>query len=167
MHINWFAILAATIVPLIVGFIYYHPAVMGKKWMEANGFSAEDLKKGANLVLIFMITAMLSFFLAFSMQYMVIHQNHVGSILLNHPDFQNPATELGKWFADFMNTYGKEFRTFKHGAFHGILSTIFTILPVIAINALYERRGGKYIFIHFLYWMICFALMGGIICQWA
>jgi hypothetical protein len=63
--------------------------------------------------------------------------------------------------------YGHNFRTFKHGAFHGILSAVFFALPVLGIQAMFERRSGKYIFIHLGYWVITFVLMGGIICQWA
>lgn len=167
MQFNWLAIIGASLIPMLLGFIYYHPAVMGKMWMDVNGFKEEDLKQGSNMAVIFISSFILSFLLAFSMQFIVIHQNHVGSILMNHPEFQDPTTELGKWFADFMSKYGREFRTFKHGALHGVITAIFTILPVMGTSALFERRGGKYIFVNILYWIICFAIMGGIISQWA
>ena len=166
MQFNFLIIFLTALVPMIIGFIYYHPSVMGKMWMDVNGFKEEDMKQG-NMAVIFIVSFILSFLLAFSIQFMVIHQYHIGSVLMNHPEFQDPSTELGKWFATFMSTYGREFRTFKHGAFHGVIAGIFTILPVIGTNALFERKGGKYIFINALYWIICFAIMGGILCQWA
>ncbi|HNL85462.1 MAG TPA: DUF1761 domain-containing protein, partial [Chitinophagales bacterium] len=61
--------------------------------------------------------------------------------------------------------YGNEFRTFHHGALHGALSGLFLIFPVLSINALFERKSWKYIFINSGFWIISFALMGGIICQ--
>lgn len=57
-----------------------------------------------------------------------------------------------------------KFRTFKHGSFHGIIGAIFFALPILGINALFERRGAKYIFLHLGYWVITMALMGGVIC---
>lgn len=166
MQFNFLVIFLASLVPMVIGFIYYHPSVMGKMWMAVNGFKEEDMKQG-NMSVIFIASFILSFLLAFSIQFIVIHQYHLGSILMNHPDFKKPSTELGKWFAEFMTTYGREFRTFKHGALHGVLTGIFTIMPVLGTNALFERKGAKYIFVNTLYWIICFAIMGGILCQWA
>jgi lysylphosphatidylglycerol synthetase-like protein (DUF2156 family) len=65
------------------------------------------------------------------------------------------------------STLATDFRTFKHGAFHGIIATIGLVLPIIGINALFERRGFKYIALHVGYWLVCLILMGGFICQFA
>ena len=81
------------------------------------------------------------------------------------------TTEPGVWSAEaisdinvFMAKYGNNFRTFSHGALHGIILAIGIGLPVFGTNALFERRGGKYIFIHLGYWIITLALMGGLLC---
>jgi hypothetical protein len=65
-----------------------------------------------------------------------------------------------------MDTYGDRFRTFKHGALHGGITSIFFVLPMIAIPAMFERRSAKYILIHAGYWFISLCIMGGIICAW-
>jgi len=31
--LTWYGTLAAALVPMLLGFIYYHPKVMGKMWM--------------------------------------------------------------------------------------------------------------------------------------
>jgi hypothetical protein len=67
-------------------------------------------------------------------------------------------------FNDLMTQYGGNFRTFGHGAGHGVMFTVLFVLPLIAINALFERRGWKYIFIHTGFWLINLALMGGLLC---
>jgi cytochrome b561 len=67
----------------------------------------------------------------------------------------------------FMEKYGKLYRTFKHGAFHGVLAGIFFAMPITGIVALYERRSAKYIFVHVGYWTLTMALMGGVICAYA
>ena len=66
-----------------------------------------------------------------------------------------------------MGVYGNDFRTFKHGALHGTLTGVGIALPVVAINAMFEKRGFKYIAIHAGYWILTLLLMGGIICQFA
>ena len=53
------------------------------------------------------------------------------------------------------------------GIFHGIITGIFLILPIVAINAMFERRGYKYIFINAGYWLVSLAIMGGIICAYS
>jgi hypothetical protein len=73
--------------------------------------------------------------------------------------------DLKTHYDAFAEATKDSFRTFKHGMLHGIITSIFLVLPIIGINALFERRGAKYIFIHVGFWAICFALMGGILCQ--
>ncbi len=66
-----------------------------------------------------------------------------------------------------MEQYGTNFRTFKHGAFHGAIGGIMLALPIVGTNALFERKGVKYIAINAGFWIISMALMGGIICAFA
>lgn len=166
MHVNFLAVLVAAFIPLIMGFIWYNPKVMGAAWMRETGLTEEKMKN-ANMAIIFLLSFVFSFMLAFSMQLLVIHQMHVGSVFQHYgQDVNNPATPVGKLYETIMTNYGSEFRTFKHGAFHGTLSAIFILLPVLATNGMFERRSWKYIWINFGYWTICFLLMGGIISAW-
>ena len=162
---NLLAILAATLVPLVMGFIWYNPKVLGTAWMSAAGLTEEKLK-GANMAVIFLISLLFSFLLAFQIQYMVIHQFHYYSILVGEKEFMDSKSGLWGSINDFMTAYGDRFRTFKHGAFHGFINALTVILPVLAINALFERKSWKYIWINWGYWAICFMIMGGIICAW-
>jgi hypothetical protein len=82
-------------------------------------------------------------------------------MLQNH--FKEEATL--KIFTDVMTAYGSEFRTFKHGVLHGAIAAIGFAMPIIGINALFERRGFKYIAIHTGYWILTLMIMGGILCQ--
>jgi hypothetical protein len=165
MQINFVIILLAALIPTIVGFIWYNPKVMGTIWMDAAGMTEEKMK-GANMMVIFGVSLVLSFFLATSIQFMVIHQWGVFSTLAT-PENTGPTSELGVVYANFMAKYGTNFRTFKHGAFHGTMSGIFIVLPILGTNALFERKGFKYIAVNTGYWTITMALMGGIICQFA
>lgn len=45
--INYLAVLVAAVAGMVVGFVWYHPAVFGKQWMKAMGKSESQLKKEA------------------------------------------------------------------------------------------------------------------------
>ncbi len=166
MSVNFLIILLAALVPMILGFIWYNPKVLGTAWMNAAGVN-EDKMKGANMALIFGLSFFFSFLLAMSLQFIVIHQWSFYSILANEPGIRDPSSEMGKMAADFMGHYGNNFRTFKHGAFHGTITGIMLALPILATNAMFERKGFKYIAINGGYWIICLALMGGVICAFS
>lgn len=163
---NFLILALSALVPMVIGFIWYHPKVMGTVWMNVSGLDEEKLK-GANMPLIFLLSYLFSFFIAMALNGMVIHQTHLYSILMNEPGLKETGSELNTYVTAFMAKYGSNFRTFKHGALHGSLAGIFFALPVLGINALFERRGAKYIAIHTGYWIITLCLMGGIICQFA
>ncbi len=166
IKINFLIVLAAAVVPLIIGFVWYNSKVFGKAWMKASDMS-EEKAKGANMGVVFGLTFLFSFFLAFAIQFMVIHQFSVFSLLANEPGIMDPKSEMGSWLIEFMSKYGNNFRTFKHGALHGTISGITVVLPILGVNALFERRGFKYIAINVGYWTVCMALMGGIICAFS
>ncbi len=162
---NILIILVAALVPLVVGFIWYNPKVFGNAWMGAAGMDPEKAK-GVNMPLVFGLTFLFSFFLAFAISFMVIHQMHMYSILQKEPGMNDPNSDVGVMLTGFMAKYGHNFRTFKHGMLHGTLGGLTIALPVLAVNAMFERKSWKYIWINAGFWIVCFALMGGIICQW-
>lgn len=163
-----FPILAlAALVPLLVGFIWYHPKVFGTAWMQAAGVTPEQ-GKDANMLKIFGLTFILSLMLAMLLQVMVIHQFSLYSVVadtVKQPG--DTSTPDGLWLKNAMDTYGGKFRTFKHGTFHGFISGLFLFLPIIGVNALFERKSAKYIFLNTGFWTVCAMIMGGIICQFA
>ncbi|MGQ0827785.1 MAG: DUF1761 domain-containing protein [Bacteroidota bacterium] len=163
---NFLIILLASLVPLATGMIWYNKNVFGKAWMQAAEIT-EEKAKGANMPLMFGLTFLFSFFLAFAIQFMVIHQWSLYSILANEPGMQDPNSEVSLMLKGFLEKYGNNFRTFKHGAFHGTLAGFTIALPILGINALFERKGFKYIAINVGYWMLTMALMGGILCAFS
>ena len=49
--INLWAVLAAALANFVIGGMWYSPALFGKVWMSANGFSEAHLKKGSPAVI--------------------------------------------------------------------------------------------------------------------
>ena len=130
---NWISLVIATLIPLVVGFIYYNKNLFGKAWMHSLGKTEEDLEKG-NKALIFGLSIVLSFLLAF--------------FLLN---FNNGPGQEG------------EFDTFGHGAFHGFFIAFVVGMPIMVINGLFELKKFKNLLINVIYWIISLALMGGVL----
>jgi hypothetical protein len=166
MKLNFVIILAAALIPMVLGFIWYNPKVFGNAWKNAAGVTDEKMK-GANMALIFGLSFVLSFLLAMSVQFMVIHQWSIYSILANEPGIKEEGSEINLWIKDFLAKYGNNFRTFKHGVFHGVMAGFTIALPILGTNAMFERKGFKYIAINVGYWIVCLALMGGVICAFA
>jgi hypothetical protein len=163
MHFNFYVPFLAALIPLLIGFIWYNPKVFGKAWMKAAEIT-EDKMKGANMAVMFGVTYLLSLFAAFAMIAITIHQTHLFSMMANEPGIQDPASEAGLLFKSLVDKFGTNFRTFKHGAFHGVLMGLMLALPVLGINAIFERRNFKYIAINVGFWIVCLALMGGTVC---
>jgi hypothetical protein len=130
---NFLAIILASLVPMIMGFIYYHPKVFGKAWMDSLGITEADAKKG-NMAVIFGVSLLMSFMMSM--------------FLLIQVD--GPGQE-------------GQFDTFKHGAFHGFLISLMLAMPVMVTNGLFERKNFKNMAINVIYWMITLSLMGGVI----
>ena len=130
---NWLAILIASLIPMLVGFVYYHKNVFGKAWMDSLGIKEEDLKT-SGMGVIFGVSLLMSFLLS-----MFVLANVDG-----------PMQE-------------GEFDSFKHGAFHGFLIGFTVAMPVLVTNGLFERKNFKNLAINAVYWIITLALMGGVI----
>ena len=130
---NWVAIILAALIPMIMGFIYYHKAVFGKAWMNSLGLTDADMK-GGNMAVIFGVSLLMSFLMSMF-------------LLIN---VDGPGQE-------------GHYDSFKHGAAHGILLAIMIAVPVLVTNGLFERKNFKNLAINALYWIITLALMGGVI----
>ncbi len=161
MEFNFMAVLVSSLVTLLIGFVWYHPKVFGTIWMRESGIT-EDQLKNSNMAKIFGLTLFYSVLFAFMMPTLVIHQMGAQSMIGGG----QMAAAAQPSYAAFMADYGDAFRTYKHGAFHGVLACLFLILPVVAINGLFERRSAKYILIHTGYWLVVMGIMGAIICGW-
>ena len=158
MNINFLALLLAALSTLVVGFIWYNPKVFGNIWMKEAGLKQEDMKE-FNMIKTFGLSIVYAFLISFILQMITIHQFGALGMVGGDPTIAKPSYEA------FMADYGTAFRTFKHGALHGFITGLFMILPVTGTNALYEKRSFKYVMVTVGFWIVCFTIMGGIICM--
>ena len=130
---NWVSLVIAAVIPMIVGAIWYNPKLFGKAWMEGIGMTEEKMKS-ANMGLTYGLAFVMSFLIGFFL--------------------------LG-----FNNGLGQEaeFDTFGHGVAHGLVLTIFFIMPVLLTKKLFEQSSWKNLWINIGYWAVSLMLMGGVI----
>ena len=136
-HVNWLAVAAASITPMIVGMIWYHPKVMGTVWMKATGLKEEDMRSG-NMGMIYGAALVLAFMLALF-------------LMLNVTGFGQEDVQ---------------FQTFKHGLGHGLLLTLLFVLPLVGTNALFEKRGWNWLLVNVGYWWVTLSIALGILSAW-
>lgn len=154
---NPWAFLVATLIPMIIGFIWYNPKTpMGAIWMKETGMTDEKMK-GSNMALIFGLSILFSFLMNFFIvSHEVIHQYGAFSLLNENPeDAYRILTE-----------YKDAYRTFPHGVLHGAFLGLFFVLPLFATNGMFERKSWKLIWVNTAYWTVALMLMGGVLCAW-
>lgn len=154
----------AGLIPMALGMLWYSPKVFGRVWQRASGLSDENLKQG-KMAVIFGVSIVMSMLLAVEMNLITIHQFHLKSLYLAQPGFADGQGEAFSTYTALMETLANRHRSFGHGAFHGTLAAVLFAIPILTINALFERKGMKYILVNAGYWLLSLVLMGGVICQ--
>ncbi len=123
----------ATLVPTVLGFLWYSPWLFGKQWMDAIGMTEEKARSG-NMPLMMGISILMAFLLSV--------------FLVN---FNNSPGQEG------------EFDSFGHGAWHGVFVGFLVFGTMYISNSLFEQRSGKAILLNVAFWLLCCAVMGGIL----
>lgn len=68
--VNWFAVAAAAVSAFVLGGLWYSPALFGKVWMKANGFTEADLEKNNNPAKIFGMSFVFSLVMAINLAFL-------------------------------------------------------------------------------------------------
>ncbi len=158
MNLNYLAFFLISFIPLILAFYWYHPASFISKW---SGLIFHTPKKfnGPRYLLYFL----LSFTLVYGYINLIIHQ--MGFYELFFTDIMKGSSEAQKVVDDFLAVYGDKHRHFGHGVFHGVINAFVFALPFLGIHAILENKGMKYVIHHLSYWIICSAIIGGLISE--
>jgi hypothetical protein len=166
---NIIATLVAALIPMVLGFIWYHPKVLGTVWMRESGMTEEKARQG-NMFVKLGLSFLFSFMIAFILNTIVVHDNFIeGATYYKTNKTMKPeaGTDLAKWVDYYKTNLAADNHIFTHGSFHAFfLIGLFIVLPVIATCAIFEAKSWKYVLVNSTYWMISLALMGGIIAAW-
>ncbi len=162
---NWWLLLIVALIPLIIGSIWYSPKVFGKAWMSSAEISEERASSG-NMFKIFALSYLFSLFATYILALFSVHQSAIIQLFLGEAALEDPSSAMSIFINDFMSTYGDRHRSATHGIIHGIELSLLLGLPFIGMHSLFERRPFKYIMIHVGFWIVCFAIMGAILCSY-
>ncbi|MDI9355457.1 MAG: DUF1761 domain-containing protein [Chitinophagaceae bacterium] len=144
---NYISFFISVFVPLVMGYIYYHPALLGNVWMKANGFTKESLGNGPKPVLYLLALLVSCLFTSFLWAW----TTGVGG--QEQLQVVDPID-------------GHSYVTFKHGVAHGIIFSITVLLPIFITMKIFEMRKWAWVFVNWGYWSITVMLMCGILSAW-
>ncbi|QHI37714.1 hypothetical protein IMCC3317_30950 [Kordia antarctica] len=144
-NVNWIALVVAALSTLVIGFLWYGP-LFGKAWMKETGMTEEKAKQG-NMPLRLGLSVVLAFVAVFFI-------------------FQNSVLTGGIPPDQLHGLNNPRYLTFGHGVLHGVIISMFVVMPAMVTNAMYEQKSIKYMLINVGYWVVSFALMGGIVNAW-
>lgn len=132
-NVNILSMVISTLVPMIMGVIWYSKPLFGNAWMKAIGMTEEQQKSG-NMPLMMGMGILAALILSF--------------FLLN---FNNSPGQEGQF-----DTYG-------HGAAHGVVLALFIVIPIFISKGVFEQKSWKYIAITGVFWLLCLAIMGAVL----
>ncbi len=158
---NWFILPIAALLPLLLGFIWYHPNVFGTKLAQLNGETSIQKPSLGKIALIYLF----SFLLAYILTLMSVHQTAIFQLFFMDPELANTNSQYNAFINDFMKTYGDRHRSFGHGMVHGAEAGLLFGLAFIGITSLMQNKSLKFVWIHLVFWVLCCSLMAGVVCQ--
>jgi len=156
---NLNTLLITSLIPFIFGLVWFHPKVFGE-WTKSAGLNKETNNKKIKPIRL-LLTIILNFLISLGLFQMAVHQASVFSLVGGN--VESLTNGIGK---EFMETYGSNYLSFKHGITHGVMTTILFVVPIIGYITIFDKKSSKYFWVYCGYWLICLALMGGILCQW-
>jgi hypothetical protein len=136
-NINLWAVVAAAVATMVVGFLWYSPILFARPWMIAMGYDPEDkakieeLRKGAGRI--YALTFVLSLIGAFVLAKIIS---------------------------------GLTIATVPYGMKVGLAVWAGFVLPVQWTDQMFSRRPFKLLVINTGYQLVCFLVMGAILGRW-
>jgi Protein of unknown function (DUF1761) len=161
LSFNWPIILATGILPLLMAMVYFHPQLMGNLALR-HGVMPTALMQDRK-PLFYVYGVLLGMLLAVFFVPVVFHVNHLFSLIALPGGPPPEGSEALSEARAFVEKYGQNFRTVKHGVFHGVLTVFFGVWPILGMTAFLERKKWQFTGIWLGYWLLLFAIMGGVI----
>jgi hypothetical protein len=162
-ELNWWLFLLTALIPLVIGHFWYGQ-LFKSQWLRHAEITAERAES-INLVKVLLWSYLFGLLGSYIVLIYSVHQIAIFQVFLFDPATQDASSSISQSIQEFMSTYGTRHRTFGHGVIHGMELGLFISLPLIGMHTLLENRSFKYALIHIGFWIVCLALMGGVLCQ--
>lgn len=162
MQPNFLVLIGCAFIPFVLGYIWFHPNVFGgKTWQSLANLTDEQMSKEIKPWQL-LVTILLNFFISVGVFICTVHQTHVFALTGPDVDAFKGGTALA-----FMQEYGENFHTFKHGIGHGlVICLLFFVIPILGYAVIFERKRVKYLFVNAGFWGISLTLMACTISKW-
>ncbi len=159
---NLLTLALVAFVPLVLGYIWFSESLFGgERWIQIAGINRELANKEVPLMKV-IATMIPNFLIAFGLYNLIVHGSGVFGLVGGDTELLKTGTA-----ASFLQEYGSNYLTIKHGIFHGILpGYICFVLPVLLYVVIFERKSAKYFWVYSGYWILSLAIMGAIISKW-
>lgn len=158
---NPLALVLAAALATILHFVWYRIAFATAVTASNPAYAKPSAGK---TVLQYLVIFLLSFLVAVNLNFLVVHQSHLASIVQNDPGLKDPNSEVSQWLKMSQEKYGNNFRTFKHGTLHGLITAVTFLSGILVLTGIAEGNKVKLRLIHWGFWILSATLMGGIIC---
>ena len=142
-NFNILAIIVAGLVPMVLGALWYGP-IFGKQWLSSMGKTNEEMEPN-NMALSYGGALLVAMLISFSLKSII--------------EFMHKGVEAGELVLNSDHNFG-------HGAMHGAFLCAFLIVPVIISLSIFHKMAPKTVILNVLFWIITFAIMGGILDAW-
>jgi hypothetical protein len=157
MPVYFLSLITAAALMVVLYFAFYHPTFLGK----LRGEVAPQVVFKGN----FLSWISLYFFavlICFVLSTIVIHQ--FGPLgMIGGPQF---ATDAHPSYHAFMREYGNAFRTFKHGALHAFMTSLFFVFPLLLFTKRNHQLSWRPVIFDAIFWSLSLTVCGGIISAW-
>lgn len=157
---NWLILPIAAFCPLIIGYIWYHPSVLGTKLSQITGEPLLENRSIGKTALIYIFSIALAYILTL----MSVHQSAIYQLFFMDPELANATSKYNVFINEFMSEYGDRHRSFGHGMVHGAEAGLMFGLSLIGITTLMQNKPLKQVWIHLGFWILCCSLMAGLTC---
>jgi len=78
-NVNFWAVFLAAVTKVVMGSFWYSPLILGRSWMDENGFTEEDFKKGHPIWLMATLSLFFAFVAALAMATFITPQWNIAS----------------------------------------------------------------------------------------
>lgn len=133
VEINFVGVLAATLVSMVVGGLWYSKAVFGKEWAKLAKINENKSKKDAPKALVGMLA------LSLVMAYILAHVTYLSSSFFAEYSYQGAAISSSLWM------------------------WIGFVVPIVSSDSLFNQAPWKLTFIQLGNWLVTLVGMGLVI----
>ena len=157
---NWYILFLTAFLPLIIGYIWYHPKVFGERLAKISGRDLSEIGVTNNLKRALSLYGF-GVLISYLILVLSVHQVAPHLLFFGEPLMTDPNYEAHAFLQNFLEQFGDRHRSFGHGAIHGFETGLFASLTTLGFAAFAEGQSLKKSWIHIGFWVLTCTILGG------